>query len=69
MRHFLHPQDVEALFLKLGGCSRERNAMKLALLSDTHDLLRPEALAEQIIRLYMTHPGVSVDGIMTKMGL
>lgn len=25
------------------------------------------ALAEQIIRLYVTHPGVSVDGIMTKM--
>lgn len=27
------------------------------------------ALAEQIVRLYLTHPGVSVDGIMTKMGL
>ncbi|MBR2811840.1 MAG: YfcE family phosphodiesterase [Solobacterium sp.] len=27
------------------------------------------ALAEQIIRLYVTHPGVTVDGIMTKMGL
>ena len=28
-----------------------------------------EALAEQIARLYVTHPGVTVDGIMTKMGL
>lgn len=27
------------------------------------------ALAEQIARLYLTHPGVSADGIMTKMGL
>ena len=27
------------------------------------------ALAEQIVRLYLTHPGVTVDGIMTKMGL
>ena len=27
------------------------------------------ALAEQIIRLYVTHPGVTVDGIMAKMGL
>ena len=30
--------------------------------------LDPE-LAEQIVRLYVTHPGVTVDGIMTKMGL
>ena len=28
-----------------------------------------EALAEQICRLYLTHPGVDADGIMTKMGL
>ena len=27
------------------------------------------ALTEQIVRLSVTHPGVSVDGIMTKMGL
>ena len=27
------------------------------------------AAAEQIARLYLTHPGVTVDGIMTKMGL
>jgi DNA repair exonuclease SbcCD nuclease subunit len=26
-------------------------------------------LTEHIIRLYVTHPGVTVDGIMTKMGL
>lgn len=26
-------------------------------------------LAEQICRLYLTHPGVDTDGIMTKMGL
>lgn len=28
-----------------------------------------EDLAEQICRLYLTHPGVSADGIMGKMGL
>jgi len=27
------------------------------------------SLVEQITRLYVTHPGVTVDGIMTKMGL
>ena len=27
------------------------------------------ALVEQIVRLYLTHPGVTTDGIMTKMGL
>ena len=26
------------------------------------------ALTEQIARLYLTHPGVDADGIMTKMG-
>ena len=29
----------------------------------------PQALVEQIVRLYVTHPGVTADGIMTKMGL
>ena len=28
-----------------------------------------ESLVEQIARLYVTHPGVDADGIMTKMGL
>ena len=27
------------------------------------------ALAEQIASLYLTHPGVTADGIMAKMGL
>ncbi len=27
------------------------------------------AMAEQIVRLYVTHPGVTADGIMTKLGL
>ena len=26
-------------------------------------------LVEQIVRLYVTHPGVTVDGIMAKLGL
>ncbi len=28
-----------------------------------------EKLTEQIVRLYVTHPGVTADGIMTKLGL
>ena len=28
-----------------------------------------KTLVEQIVRLYVTHPGVTVDGIMTKMGV
>ena len=28
-----------------------------------------KTLVEQIVRLYVTHPGVTVDGIMTKMGI
>ncbi|MGI6172901.1 MAG: YfcE family phosphodiesterase [Christensenellales bacterium] len=28
-----------------------------------------EALVGQIVRLYVTHPGVTADGILTKMGL
>ena len=28
-----------------------------------------KALVEQIARLYVTHPGVTADGIMTKMGV
>ena len=27
------------------------------------------ALSEQIARLYVTHPGVTADGIMNKMGI
>ena len=26
-------------------------------------------LADQICRLYLTHPGVTAEGIMTKMGM
>ena len=29
----------------------------------------PEELAEQICRLYLTHPGVDADGIMAKLGI
>ena len=30
--------------------------------------IEKEDLTEQIARLYLTHPGVTADGIMTKMG-
>ena len=33
------------------------------------ELRMDPGLTEQICRLYLTHPGVSADGIMAKMGL
>ena len=42
------------------GLSFDRIAQKHGLYPD---------LTEQIVRLYVTHPGVTVDGIMTKLGL
>lgn len=49
------------------------------VMRDTEKGLAPDAIAkkrgldpdlvEQVVRLYVTHPGVTADGIMTKMGL
>ena len=39
----------------------------VAFISEKYGL--DPALAEQIARLYLTHPGVTADGIMTKMGM
>jgi hypothetical protein len=41
--------------------------LSVDLIAQKHKL--DPALVEQIVRLYVTHPGVTVDGIMTKMGL
>jgi len=38
--------------------------MRIGIISDTHGLLRPEVIES----LDLTHPGVTADGIMTKMG-
>ena len=39
--------------------------MKIAIISDTHSLLRPEveekALVEEILQIYTTHPGIDVS--------
>lgn len=40
---------------------------KIGVLSDTHGLLRPEVLAEQITRMYLTHPGVNVEGLLRRI--
>ena len=37
------------------------------LIAERYDI--EPALAERIVRLYVTHPGVTADGIMSKMGL
>lgn len=44
-----------------------QKGMSVDLIAKKHKL--DPALVEQIVRLYVTHPGVTVDGIMTKMGL
>ena len=47
--------------------SETRKGQTVSAIARKHGL--DAALVEQIARLYVTHPGVTVDGIMTKMGL
>lgn len=68
----LRPEVIEALqgcdtILHAGDISSQRILGQLEQIAKKHKL-DPE-LVEQIVRLYVTHPGVTVDGIMTKMGL
>ena len=61
----IDPKDVRAqielVVRELGkGRSPQQTAEKYGM---------EPALAEQIARLYLTHPGVTADGIMAKMGL
>ena len=44
-----------------------RKGQSVSAIAGRHGL--EEELVEQIARLYVTHPGVTVDGIMAKMGL
>ncbi len=53
--------DIELVIRDIG---RGRTVSEIA---KAHHM--DKALAEQICRLYLTHPGVDADGIMTKMGL
>ena len=61
----IDPKDVKAqielVVRELGkGRSPQQTAEKYGM---------DPAMAEQIARLYLTHPGVTADGIMAKMGL
>ena len=47
--------------------SGERKGRTTDQIAEKYDL-NPK-VTEQIARLYVTHPGVTADGIMTKMGL
>ena len=44
-----------------------QKGLTVACIAEKHHM--EPALAEQIARLYVTHPGVTADGIMAKMGL
>ena len=61
----IDPTDIAAqIEVVIKEVDKERGAAKI---SEKYGM--DPALVEQIVRLYLTHPGVTVDGIMTKMGL
>ena len=47
--------------------SETQKELTVEMIAQKHKL--DIALVEQIVRLYVTHPGVTTDGIMRKMGL
>ena len=61
-----------------GSAAADLKKQILIIIRDTQRGRNPEEIAgkhgydprmtEQIVRLYLTHPGVDADGIMTKMG-
>lgn len=63
-------QEIEALDIKrvVKGVMRDTNK-RLSVRETAAKNGISEELAEQICRLYLTHPGVSADGIIDKMGL
>ena len=61
----IDPGDLKALIeAVIKGIEKGRSPQQIA----AQYSIDP-ALAEQIARLYLTHPGVTADGILTKMGL
>ena len=70
------PQRTNAILSKSGTADLKKQIE--TVIKETQKNRSPEAIAnkygydkaltEQIARLYLTHPGVTADGIMTKMG-
>ena len=62
------PKDGKDLRRQIETVVREtRKGQAVESIAEKHGM--EPALVEQIARLYVTHPGVTIDGIMTKMGL
>lgn len=60
--------DSENIYRQIEVVVRDtERGLSVESIAKKHEL--DPALVEQIVRLYVTHPGVTVDGIMTKMGL
>jgi hypothetical protein len=57
----LQKRDIEKVISEI---KKRRSVAEIA-----SKLGMDQALTEQICRLYLTHPGVDAEGIMTKMGL
>lgn len=70
-----HTPKEKALAIDSGNIYRQIEiVMKEAAKGLSYDAIARKhhldpALTEQIVRLYVTHPGVTADGIMTKLGL
>ena len=70
------PQKTTGILSKTGSADLKKQIK--TVIKETQKNRSPEAIAdrygfdkaltEQIARLYLTHPGVTADGIMTKMG-
>ena len=70
------PQRITGMLPKSGSADLKKQIE--TVIKETEKKRSPEAIAnkygydmaltEQIARLYLTHPGVTADGIMTKMG-
>ena len=70
------PQRATGMLSKSGSADLKKQIE--VVIKETEKKRSPEAIAnkygydmaltEQIARLYLTHPGVDADGIMTKMG-
>lgn len=61
----LHGKDIRRIIEAVVNETKKGRSVEMIASKQKLD----SALVEKIVRLYVTHPGVTVEGIMTKMGL
>ncbi len=59
------PEDLKLIVVKTIKLVKKRKTVDYI----SEHLMIPKDLAERIVRLYLTHPGVTADGILGKMGI